>query len=93
MNSAWASSHQNKPPDNASMESFNGLGKECLDATWFRSLDNARGKLEARQRHHNESRRESFLTSAPPAKFARRCWLRPALAISKKPAVSTSEQH
>jgi hypothetical protein len=65
MNSAWASSHQNKPPDNANVESFNGLGKEYLDATWFMSLDDARGKLEARQQLHNESRRNSVLTSAP----------------------------
>ena len=57
------------------------------------SLDDARGKIEAWRRYYNESRPHSALDWATPAEFARRCWLQPATAISKKPEISTSERY
>ena len=39
-------SRQGKPTDNANVESLNGrLRQECLNATWFMSLDGAWGKI------------------------------------------------
>ncbi len=87
-------SRPGKPTDNANVESFNGrLRQECLNATWFMSLDDARGKIEAWRRYYNESRPHSALDWATPAEFARRCWLQPATAISKEPEISTSERY
>lgn len=87
-------SRPGKPTDNANVESFNGrLRQECLNATWFMSLDDARGKIEAWRRYYNESRPHSALDWATPAEFARRCWLQPATAISEEPEISTSERY
>ena len=67
-------SHPGKPTDNANVESFNGrLRQECLNATWFMSLDDARGKIEAWRQYYNESRPHSSLDWTTPAEFARRC--------------------
>lgn len=55
-------SRPGKPTDNANVESFNGrLRQECLNATWFMSLDDARGKIEAWRQYYNESRPHSAL--------------------------------
>jgi len=55
-------SRPGKPTDNANVESFNGrLRQECLNATWFMSLDDARGKIEAWRRYYNERRPHSAL--------------------------------
>lgn len=49
-------SRPGKPTDNASVESFNGrLRQECLNASWFMSLDDARGKIEAWRQYYDES--------------------------------------
>lgn len=87
-------SRPGKPTDNANVESFNGrLRQECLNASWFMSLDDARGKIEAWRTYYNESRPHSALDWATPAEFARRCWLQPATAMSTEPEISTSERY
>jgi putative transposase len=87
-------SRPGKPTDNANVESFIGrLRQECLNASGFMSLDDARGKIEAWRRYYNESRPHSALGSATPAEFARRCWLQPPTATSKEPEISTSERY
>ena len=64
-------SRPGKPTDNANVESFNGrLRQECLNASWFMSLDGARGKIEAWRRYYNESRPHSSLNWTTPAYFA-----------------------
>jgi putative transposase len=76
-------SRPGKPTDNANVESFNGrLRQECLNASWFMSLDDARGKIEAWPTYYNESRPHSALDWATPAEFARRCWPQPTTAMS-----------
>ena len=71
------------------MESFNGrLRQECLNATWFISLDDARGKIEAWRQYYNESRPHSSLDWTTPAEFARRCRHLPATTISEGPEIS-----
>ena len=87
-------SRPGKPTDNANVESFNGrLRQECLNASWFMSLDDARGKIEAWRTYYNESRPHSALDWATPAEFARRCWLQPATAMSPEPEISTSKRY
>lgn len=55
-------SRPGKPTDNANVESFNGrLRQECLNASWFMSLDDERGKIEAWRQYYNESRPDSSL--------------------------------
>ena len=87
-------SRPGKPTDNANVESFNGrLRQECLNATWFMSLDDARGKIEAWRQYYNESRPHSSLDWTTPAEFARRCRQLPATTISEEPEISTSERY
>lgn len=87
-------SRPGKPTDNANVESFNGrLRQECLNATWFMSLSDAKGKIEAWRTYYNESRPHSALDWETPAEFARRCWLQPATAMSTEPEISTSERY
>src|SRR3546814_18463066 len=52
-------SRPGKPTDNAFIESFNG--KECLNAHWFMSLDDAVRKCEAWRRDYNEVRPHSAI--------------------------------
>lgn len=86
-------SRPGKPTDNANVESFNGrLRQECLNATWFMSLDDARDKIEAWRQYYNESRPHSSLDWTTP-EFARRCKQLPATTISEKPEISTSERY
>ncbi len=77
----WAYSHgvciefsrPGKPTDNAFVESFNGtMRDECLNAHWFRTLDEARAQIEEWRIEYNESRPHRALNEIPPAEFARR---------------------
>jgi len=61
-----------KPTQNAFVESFNGKFRECcLNQHWFRSLDDAREKIETWRKDYNEIRPHSALGYQPPAVFAR----------------------
>ena len=82
-------SRPGKPTDNANVESFNGrLRQECLNAAWFMSLDDAKGKIGAWREYYNESRPHSGIDWSAPAEFARRCRKLPATAMSKEPEIS-----
>ncbi len=64
-------SRPGKPTDNAFVESFNGRFRdECLNAHWFLSLDDARGRIEAWHVFYNESRTHSALGDCTPREFA-----------------------
>ena len=64
-------SRPGKPTDNAHVEAFNGrLRAECLNASWFLSLADARDRLEAWRRDYNEERLHSALGSLTPRAFA-----------------------
>lgn len=87
-------SRPGRPTDNARVESFNGrLRQECLNAHWFLSMDDARGKIAAWRAYYNESRPHSALDWATPAEFARNCRLEPAIAIPEEPEVPTSDRY
>ena len=51
-----------KPVQNAHVESFHGkLRDECLNASWFQNLWDARSKVEAWRKEYNEERPHSSL--------------------------------
>ncbi|WP_244447751.1 IS3 family transposase [Methylobacterium oryzae] len=64
-------SRPGKPTDNAYIESFNGrLRAECLNASWFLSLADARERIEDWRCHYNEDRPHTALGGLTPRAFA-----------------------
>ena len=60
-----------KPTQNARVESFNGrLREECLNASWFQNLFEARRKIAAWRKEYNEERPHSSLGYRTPKEFA-----------------------
>ena len=60
-----------KPMQNAHVESFNGrLRAECLNASWFHNLNDARLKIRAWQQEYNGERPHSSLGGRTPNEFA-----------------------
>ena len=74
-----------KPVQNAHVESFHGkLRDECLNASWFGNLWEARAKIAAWRKKYNEERPHSSLGYLTPREFARRiAALRPPTAASE----------
>jgi len=65
-------SRPGKPTDNAFIESFNGKFRtECLNASWFLSLEDARSKCEAWRTEYNEVRPHSSIGHRAPIELAR----------------------
>lgn len=62
-----------RPVQNAHVESFHGkLRDECLNASWFGNLFEARAKIAAWKEEYNEERPHSSLGYLAPREFARR---------------------
>ncbi len=62
-----------RPVQNAFVESFHGkLRDECLNASWFANLFEARAKIGAWKEEYNEERPHSSLGYVAPREFARR---------------------
>lgn len=60
-------SRPGKPTDNSYIESFNGKFRaECLNTHWFRTLDDARQKMEHGRRDYNEVRPHSAIGNKVP---------------------------
>ena len=60
-----------KPTDNALIEAFNGRFRhECLNESWFLSLDDAREKVEEWRQYYNLERPHGSLGNVPPLEFA-----------------------
>ena len=60
-----------KPTDNAFIESFNGrFRQECLNESWFLSLDDAREKVAVWRQHYNRERPHGALGNMAPTEFA-----------------------
>ena len=60
-------SRPGKPTDNGHIEAFNSrLRAECLTASWFLSLADARDRIEEWRRHYNEERPHSALGNLTP---------------------------
>jgi putative transposase len=63
-------SRPEKPADNALIEAFNArLRAECLNASWFLFLADARQRIEEWRCHYNEERPRSALGNLTPAAF------------------------
>ena len=59
-----------KPTDNAYIEAFNSrLRQECLNASWFLSMDDARNRINAWRADYNETRPHSSLGNLTPSEF------------------------
>ena len=64
-------SRPGKPTDNAMIESFNArMRAECLNESWFLSLDDARDKIEGWRDHYNTERPHGALGDLSPKEFA-----------------------
>ena len=64
-------SRPGKPTDNAFIESFNGrFRQECLNESWFLSLEDAREKVETWRQHYNTERSHGALGNLAPVEFA-----------------------
>lgn len=62
-----------KPTQNAYVESFNGKFRdECLNESWFVSLEHAKAALSTWRRDYNEVRPHSSLAQLTPSAFAAR---------------------
>ena len=60
-----------KPTDNALIEAFNGrFREECLNESWFLSLEDAREKVELWRQHYNQERPHGSLGNISPLEFA-----------------------
>lgn len=60
-----------KPTDNGIIEAFNGrLCEECLNESWFLSLDDAREKVEEWREHYNQERPHGALGNVSPLVYA-----------------------
>jgi len=63
-------SRPGKPTDNGHIEAFNGrLRAECLNASWFLSLADAKDRIEEWRRHYNEERPHSALGNLTPKAY------------------------
>jgi len=63
-------SRPGKPTDNPFIESFNGrLRQECLDQSWFVSIEDAQKKIESWRIDYNENRPHSSLENQAPNVF------------------------
>jgi putative transposase len=62
-----------KPVENAFIESFNAsLRKECLNAHWFQTLEEAQNRIEQWRRAYNEERPHSSLGNLTPREYAQK---------------------
>jgi len=63
-------SRPGKPTDNPFIESFNGrLRQECLDQSWFVSIEDARNKIENWRLDYNANRPHRSLGNVTPNEF------------------------
>jgi len=64
-------SRPGKPSDNGLIEAFNGrLRQECLNESWFLSLEDAREKVESWRQQYNKERPHRALGNLDPIEYA-----------------------
>lgn len=74
-------SRPGKPTDNAYIEAFNGrLRAECLNASWFLSMADARDRIEHWKKEYNGERPHSALGGLTPRAYAEQAHLARKLA-------------
>lgn len=78
-----------KPMQNAYVESFNGrLRDECLNASWFLNMADARRKIETWRQDYNAERPHSSLAYCTPTEFFRSCSGVPGIVSATPPVCS-----
>jgi putative transposase len=81
-----------RPTENAYVESFHGrLRDECLNASWFWNLFDARRRISAWRNYYNSARPHSALAYRTPNEFARQ-WQASSLWEGKTMAVAQPSQ-
>jgi putative transposase len=81
-----------KPVQNSHVESFNGRFRdECLNASWFRNLFEARRRIANWREDYNSARPHSGLAYRTPDEFAAQ-WQRPSSASDRIPQPGPSVQ-
>ncbi|MEL6576773.1 MAG: transposase, partial [Pseudomonadota bacterium] len=74
-------SRPGKPSDNAYIEAFNSrFRQECLNASWFLSMGDARARIEEWRIDYNHNRPHSALDGLTPSEFADQ--LKPARKVA-----------
>jgi putative transposase len=64
-------SRPGKPTDNAHIEAFNArLRAECLNASWFLSMVDARERIELWSKEYNDDRPHTAIGGLTPRAFA-----------------------
>ena len=64
-------SRPGRPTDNAYIEAFNArLRADCLNASWFLSMADARDRIELWRREYNDDRPHTALGGLTPSPFA-----------------------
>ncbi|MBB4000682.1 putative transposase [Aureimonas pseudogalii] len=64
-------SRSGRPTDNAFIEVFNArLRRECLNASWFLSMTDARSQIEAWREDYSHHRPHTSLGNLTPTEFA-----------------------
>ena len=68
-------SRPGKPTDNAYIEAFNAcLRAECLNASWFLSMADARDRIKAWRIDYNENRPHTTLGNLTPREFTEQAY-------------------
>lgn len=76
-----------KPTQNAAIESFNGrMREECLNASWFENVRDARRKIEAWNEDYNHRRPHSALGYRTPAEMAAQFEAAAKAALTGRPS-------
>ena len=74
-------SRPGKPTDNPFIESFNGsLRDECLNTTWFLSMEDAKEKIEAWRQEYNFFRPNSSLEGMTPDEVVELYQMKPEIS-------------
>jgi putative transposase len=81
-----------KPVQNSYIESFNGRFRdECLNASWFENLADARRKIETWRLDYNQARPHSSLAYRTPEEFARQWSPSPSLIVIEQSGASVKD--
>jgi putative transposase len=74
-------SRPGKPTDNAFIEAFNSRRRrQCMNASWFLSMDDARRRINDWRIDYNDQRPHSALGKLTPSAFAAQ--LKPARKVA-----------
>ena len=81
-----------KPTDNAFIESFNSrVRQECLNQSWFLSLEDDQEKIEAWRLDYNHVRPHSAIGDVPGSNFSRKTGISHLIWSNLRGALKSTE--